>query len=96
MPMGSDAVVLLPSFLAGIHVDYNHVEVAQLMQELVVDLPGYRVPLRHRELRRHGNVDLSTQPVPQPPRPYFRHIFHPRNMSRRVANLLYHLWIYSV
>ena len=44
-------VVLLPSFLNGIHVNYGHVEVAQLVEELVINFPGYPMPLSHRKLR---------------------------------------------
>ena len=42
--MDADAVVLLPGFLDGIHVDHGHVKIAQLVQEPVIDLPGYPVP----------------------------------------------------
>jgi hypothetical protein len=49
--MEGDVVVLLPSFLNGIHVNYGHVEVAQLVEELVINLPGYPMPLSHRKLR---------------------------------------------
>ena len=46
--MEGDVVVLLPSFLNGIHVNYGHVEVAQLVE---INLPGYPMPLSHRKLR---------------------------------------------
>ena len=47
MPMGSNAVVLLPCLLEGIHVHHSHLEVAKLVEEPVVDLPGDIMPLRH-------------------------------------------------
>jgi len=42
--MDVDAVVLLPGFLNGIHVDHGQVEIAQLVQESVINLSGYRMP----------------------------------------------------
>ena len=88
MAVRGNAVVFLSCFLEGIHVDHSHVEVAQLMQELMVDLSGYRVPLRHREFRRDRNVDLRPQPVPQPPRPHLRHVLDSWDVPRRMPDLL--------
>src|SRR5215213_11663637 len=42
--MDADAVVLLPGFLDRIHVHHGHGEIAQLVQQPVIDLPGYRMP----------------------------------------------------
>src|SRR5829696_7695953 len=39
--MDADAVVLLPGFLDRIHVDHGHVEIAQLVQEPMINLSGY-------------------------------------------------------
>ena len=63
MAMGSEAMILLPSFLEGIHMDHSHVEIAQLVQQLVIDLSGYAVPFGDRKSRVYGYVDLRTEPV---------------------------------
>ena len=48
--MDADAVVLLPGFLERIHVDHGHVKIAQLVQQPVVDLSGYRMACLNRSL----------------------------------------------
>jgi hypothetical protein len=45
--VGSDAVMLLASFLHRIHMHHGHIQVAQLVQEAMVDLAGYGVSLGH-------------------------------------------------
>jgi hypothetical protein len=44
-------------------MDNGRVEVAQLVQEPMVDFPGYRVPFGYREIRGDRNIDLCPQPV---------------------------------
>ena len=44
MRMDADAVVFLSSFLDRIHVDQGQVEIAQLVQEPMINLSGYRMP----------------------------------------------------
>ena len=61
--MRSEAVILLSGFLEGIHMDHSHIEIAQLVQQPVIDLSCYRVPFGDRKARVYGYVDLRTEPV---------------------------------
>ena len=60
MGVGCRAVVLFSGLLQRVHVDHGHVEVAQLMQEPMVDLSGYGVSFCYREIWRDRNVNLGT------------------------------------
>ena len=94
--VGGDAVVLLARFLHGVYVDHGFVEVDELVQEMVVDLPGYRVPLRYGQLRRDRYVDLGTQPVPEPARPDLSHVLDAFDVARGVPDLVQHLGVHPV
>jgi hypothetical protein len=56
--VGGYPVMLLASFLERFHVYDGRVEVAQVVEELVVDLAGYGVRLLNRQLRVYRHVDL--------------------------------------
>src|SRR5215212_3107220 len=94
--MDRDAVVLLPNFLNRIYVNDGHVEVTQLVEELVIDLSCYRVPLSHRQLRGDRHVELCPQPVAQPPRPDLRYLFHAGDVACGVSDLVYDLRLHPI
>ena len=48
MAVRGDAVVFLARLLHWIHVDYSRVEVAQVVEELVVDPARYGVSFHYR------------------------------------------------
>src|SRR5215203_823782 len=89
--VGINAVMLLACLLYRIDVYHGPAQVAQVVQQTVVDLAGYGVPFCHRQLRVHRHVHLGVQSVPQPPRPDLRDVFHAVNLASGVPYLLYGL-----
>jgi hypothetical protein len=56
--VGRDAVMFLARLLRRVHVDDGRVEVAQVVEKLVVDLSGDGVPLLDRPAWVYRDVDL--------------------------------------
>ena len=54
-----NAVVFLARLLRGIDVHHGHVQVAQIVQEAVVDLAGYGVAFGHRQVGIDRHVHLK-------------------------------------
>jgi len=62
----------------------------------MIDLSGYRMPFGYREIRGNRDIHLGAQAMAKPSCPHLRHIFHSRDVSHHMSNLLYYLWFYSV
>src|SRR5829696_6140194 len=61
--VGGDPMVLLARLLRRVDVHHGRLQVAQLVQQAVVDLAGYLVTLCHGRLGVHCDVHLGSQPM---------------------------------
>ena len=69
--MRSDAVMMRATLPVGINVDHHAAEVRQVMEQLVPNITGNVMALRHREAGRHRDAHVRVQPVADPPLPVF-------------------------
>lgn len=94
--VASDTVVFFTRLPQWVHVDHGRVEVAQLVKEAVVDLPGNTMSLDHREGGVHSDINLGTQAMLESACPHLPHLLHVLDVTYGVSNLFQHPGIYSV
>ena len=61
-----------------VDVHVGVVEVRDAMQQSVTDVFGDRMPVAHRKLSRHRDVEVGHEPVPVPANPRRGDSHHPR------------------
>ena len=67
-----------------------------LVGEPAFDLAGYRVPIGHRQVGGHRDVELGAHPVPEPAGPHLRHLLHALDVARRVPDLFHYVGLGTV
>ena len=71
-------------------------EMRHVMQQLMPHRCGNGMPLCYRQLRMHGNVEFSMQPMPHPPDAYLRDLLHFWQVSNRVRDVCKDGWVYAI
>jgi hypothetical protein len=60
-------MMMLSTLPVGIDMDHHAAEVRQVVEQLVPDIAGNVMALRHRQAGRHRDADVHVQPVADPP-----------------------------
>jgi hypothetical protein len=71
-------------------------EMRHMMQQLMLYGGGNGVPLRHRQLRTHREVELGMEPMPYPPDPDLGDLLHLWYVPNRLHDVCKHSGLYSV
>src|SRR5437660_1776584 len=74
-----------------IDVNGHAPEVRQVMKELVAHLLRHPVTLGDRQASPHAHTHVDMEPVADPPRPRVRDVLDPRDVARRVEDLVQNL-----
>jgi hypothetical protein len=85
--MFHDAMVLFAGGVQGVHMNHGVGEMPHVMQQLMPHFCGNGMPLSHRQLRLHGNVQFGMQPMPNPPDAYLRDLLHFWQVANRVRDV---------
>jgi len=96
MDMFHDAMVLFAGGVQGVHMDNGVGEMQYVVQQLMPHLGGNGMPLCHRQLRMHGNVEFGMQPMPNPPDAYLSDFLHFWQMSNRMGDVCQDGWVYTI
>src|SRR6266853_4216969 len=93
--MRSDAMVLLAALPVGIDVNHHAAQVRQVVEQLVPDIAGNVMSLRHRQAGRHRDADVGVHPVADPPRAHVRDLLDPGDVLSGVSDLVQRLGLHA-
>ena len=71
-------------------------EMRHVMQQLMTHLCGNGMPLCHRQLWTHGDVQFCVQPMSHPPDAHLRDLLHVWQMLNCVRDVCQDHWVYAI